>query len=60
MANDTDSIFSYDSEGESDSFSLSLLTEAVTEYFRTPCQLVKLAQGGFHKVGESNSIHNIC
>jgi hypothetical protein len=43
-ANDTDSIFSYNGEGESDSFSLSMLTAAVTEYFQTPCQLVKLAQ----------------
>ncbi|KAM6503367.1 hypothetical protein JOM56_000310 [Amanita muscaria] len=25
-------------------------TAAVTEYFQTPCRLVKLAQGGFHKV----------
>jgi len=50
MASETDSIFSYDGEGESDSFSLSLLTAAVTEYFQTRCQLVKLAQGGFHKV----------
>ena len=59
MANDTKSIFSYDGEGESDSFSVSLLTAAVTEYFQTPCQLVKLAQGGFHKVREFNLTHNI-
>ncbi|KIL71691.1 hypothetical protein M378DRAFT_65710 [Amanita muscaria Koide BX008] len=50
MEKDTDSIFSYDGEAESDSFSLSLLTAAVAEYFQTPCQLVKLAEGCFHKV----------
>jgi hypothetical protein len=51
MENDTDSIFSYD-EGDNETFSLSLLTAAVTKYFQTPCQLVKLAQGGFHKVSK--------
>ncbi|KAM6498531.1 Protein kinase-like domain containing protein [Amanita muscaria] len=50
MEKDADSIFSYDGEAESNSFSLSLLTAAVAEYFQTPCQLVKLAEGGFHKV----------
>ena len=58
MASETDSVFSYDGEGESDSFSLSLLTAAVTEYFQTTCQLVKLAQGGFHKVRESSDLNS--
>ena len=59
MASETDSIFSYDGEGESDTFSLSLLTAAVTEYFQTTCRLVKLAQGGFHKVSELNPIESM-
>ncbi|KAF8067847.1 hypothetical protein FPV67DRAFT_1780866 [Lyophyllum atratum] len=50
MVDETSSVFSYDGEGEPDSFSLSQLKVAVERHFEEPCQLEKLSEGGYHKV----------
>jgi hypothetical protein len=47
---DDHSTFSYDGEGDPDSFSLAELQSAVDHYFLTSCRLEKLAEGGYHKV----------
>ncbi|KIK34445.1 hypothetical protein CY34DRAFT_812902 [Suillus luteus UH-Slu-Lm8-n1] len=44
------STFSYDGDGEPDSFNLAELQSVVDHYFSTSCKLEKLAQGGYHKV----------
>ncbi|KAG1751905.1 hypothetical protein EDB19DRAFT_1674474 [Suillus lakei] len=44
------STFSYDGDGEPDSFSLVELQLVVDSHFLTSCKLEKLAQGGYHKV----------
>ncbi|KAJ4466142.1 hypothetical protein C8J55DRAFT_440070 [Lentinula edodes] len=64
MFEETDSIstFSYDSSDEGaspDAFSLSQLAEAVRTVFRIDdCVLVKLAEGGYHKVYEISASDN--
>ncbi|KAG2354580.1 hypothetical protein BDR07DRAFT_1305561, partial [Suillus spraguei] len=47
---DRTSSFSYDGDGESDSFNLSELQSVIDLYFLTSCKLEKLAEGGYHKV----------
>ncbi|KAG0699349.1 hypothetical protein DFH29DRAFT_809184 [Suillus ampliporus] len=49
MSDDQMSTFSYDGEGEPDSFSLAELQSVVDRYFLTSCKLEKLAEGGYHK-----------
>ncbi|KAG1847194.1 hypothetical protein DFJ58DRAFT_798363 [Suillus subalutaceus] len=49
-AYDRMSTFSYDGDGEPDSFSLAELQSVVDLYFLTSCKLEKLAEGGYHKV----------
>ncbi|KAG2154085.1 hypothetical protein DEU56DRAFT_772851 [Suillus clintonianus] len=49
-AYDRMSTFSYNGEGEPDSFSLTQLRSVVDRYFLTSCKLEKLAEGGYHKV----------
>jgi hypothetical protein len=44
------STFSYDGDGEPDSFNLAELQSVVDLYFLTSCKLEKLAEGGYHKV----------
>ncbi|KAG1809105.1 uncharacterized protein BJ212DRAFT_1484602 [Suillus subaureus] len=44
------STFSYNGDGEPDSFSLAELQSVVDLYFLTSCKLEKLAEGGYHKV----------
>ncbi|KAJ7170853.1 hypothetical protein C8R43DRAFT_981291 [Mycena crocata] len=60
---DTDccSAFSYDSDDEapSDSFSLTKLEDAVSACMGEPCKLVKLAEGGYHKVYEREGTSDI-
>ena len=53
MASDSDkvSVFSYEDDAPSDSFNLSGLNDIVDTHFEKPCMLVKLAEGGYHKVG---------
>ncbi|KAG8739860.1 hypothetical protein FRC10_005055 [Ceratobasidium sp. 414] len=46
---DSVSVFSYEGGG-SDSFSLSRLSDVVSKYLGTPCALVKIDEGGSHKV----------
>lgn len=48
--NDAQSVFSYDGNCEPDAFNLAELVDAVSRHFAKPCQLRKLAQGGFRKV----------
>ncbi|KAG2369335.1 hypothetical protein BDR07DRAFT_1447628 [Suillus spraguei] len=52
MGDDDDrmSTFSYDGDGEPDSFSLAELQSVIDLYFLTSCRLEKLAEGGYHKV----------
>lgn len=51
MDSDCESTFSYDDEDlQSDSFSLTQLNIVVNAQFDEPCTLVKLAEGGYHKV----------
>jgi len=54
MAQDgAESTFSYDGEGDPgpDTFSLYQLEVAVSSHFGAACELKKLAEGGYHKVG---------
>lgn len=44
------STFSYDGDGEPDSFNLAELQSVVDLHFLTSCKLEKLAEGGYHKV----------
>ncbi|KAG1758641.1 hypothetical protein EDD22DRAFT_909745 [Suillus occidentalis] len=44
------STFSYDGDGEPDSFNLVELQSVVDLHFLTSCKLEKLAEGGYHKV----------
>ncbi|QRW12940.1 phosphotransferase enzyme family protein [Ceratobasidium sp. AG-Ba] len=46
---DNFSVFTYD-EAEPNFFNLTKLNEAVNTYFKKSCLLVKLNEGGFHKV----------
>lgn len=46
---DTISVFAY-YEADSETFSLSQLNDAVGDYFGTACTLVKMEEGGYHKV----------
>lgn len=48
---DAISVFSYDGDGDPDTFSLFQLEAAVNSYFGAACELKKLAEGGYHKVG---------
>jgi hypothetical protein len=50
IQDDLASVFSYDGEGDPDTFSLHELNAAVNSHFSTVCSLEKLAQGGYHKV----------
>jgi hypothetical protein len=50
MDDDRMSTFSYDGDGQPDSFSLAELQSAVDLCFLTSCKLEKLAEGGYHKV----------
>ena len=47
---DATSTFSYDGDGDPDTFSLHELLVVVNSYFDTVCSLEKLGQGGYHKV----------
>ncbi|KAF8127591.1 phosphotransferase enzyme family-domain-containing protein [Boletus edulis] len=49
---DAVSTFSYDGDGEADTFSLHQLRATVNSHFCVACQLRKLAEGGYHKVYE--------
>ncbi|KDN37881.1 hypothetical protein RSAG8_09855, partial [Rhizoctonia solani AG-8 WAC10335] len=46
---DNMSVFAFD-DTAAESFSLDKLNQVVSEYFGAPCTLVKLDQGGYHKV----------
>ncbi|KAF8580487.1 hypothetical protein K439DRAFT_298741 [Ramaria rubella] len=50
MDNDQTSTFSYDGEGVPHKFNVSQLKLVVDRYFMEDCRLVKLAEGGYHKV----------
>jgi hypothetical protein len=50
IGDDRMSTFSYDGDGEPDSFNLAELQSVVDLYFLTSCKLGKLAEGGYHKV----------
>ncbi|KAG1763962.1 hypothetical protein EDD22DRAFT_473558 [Suillus occidentalis] len=50
IGDDQMSTFSYDGDGEPDSFNLAELQSVVDLYFFTSCKLEKLAEGGYHKV----------
>jgi hypothetical protein len=50
MDDDRLSTFSYDGDGQPDSFSLAELQSAVDLCFLTSCKLEKLAEGGYHKI----------
>ena len=47
---DTLSVWSYDGEGLPDAFNLAGLHAIVDRYFGQECTLVRIAEGGFHKV----------
>lgn len=47
---DSTSTFSYDGDGDPDTFSLYELREVANSHFGTVCSLNKLAEGGYHKV----------
>ena len=51
IQDDLASIFSYDGQGNPDTFSLRKLSAVVNSHFNTVCRLEKLAEGGYHKVG---------
>ncbi|KZP04632.1 hypothetical protein FIBSPDRAFT_767061 [Athelia psychrophila] len=59
--NDRTSIFKYDEdEGEGEEWAvvnLTQLLEIVDEHFRQPCKLVKLAEGGYHKIYDIHPCH---
>lgn len=40
-------------------FSTERLREAVQSFFGVPCKLVKMAQGGYHKVGANLYAHSV-
>ncbi|KAG2066529.1 hypothetical protein BDR04DRAFT_1081817 [Suillus decipiens] len=44
------STFSYDGDGEPDSFNLTELQSIIDLHFLTSCKLEKMAEGGYHKV----------
>jgi hypothetical protein len=48
---DAVSTFSYDGEADPDTFNLHQLEVAVNSHFGAACELKKLAEGGYHKVG---------
>jgi hypothetical protein len=51
---DRRSVFAYDDlDAIPDSFSLTKLEDAVSKCIGRKCNLVKLAEGGFHKVGDT-------
>lgn len=52
IQDDSTSTFSYDEEGDPDTFSLHELKSVVNSHFNTTCNLEKLAEGGYHKVYE--------
>lgn len=52
---DAVSTFSYDGEADPDTFSLHQLAVAVNSHFGAACELKKLAEGGYHKVGSDTS-----
>ncbi|KAF8962288.1 hypothetical protein BDZ97DRAFT_1599750, partial [Flammula alnicola] len=47
---DLTSMFSYDGDGDPDTFSLHELRAVVNSHFSSVCSLEKLAEGGYHKV----------
>ena len=53
---DATSTFSYDGDGDPDTFSLRQLGLAAASHFGSPCELNKLAEGGYHKVCLSDSL----
>ena len=56
MDTDTLSIWSND-EGPPDTFNITRLRTVVDAHFGRKCTLVKLAQGGYHKVPQLSPLH---
>lgn len=52
------SVFEYE-DGEPDSFNLDALSRVVERHFGIPCTLVKIAEGGFHKVSSQETFFKL-
>ncbi len=50
IQDDSTSTFSYDGDGDPDTFSLDELRAVVNSHFGAVCSLKKLGEGGYHKV----------